>query len=190
MKTKRQLQKMTADEVVDYLLTNYKWHKLKYSTKHPHKLSYLDTFEIAGFTITKDTFCFYDDDYNGGAVVTLYIKNIKTGEEDTVAKDKGEKLLCTLKKSHEKRELFQEKFRRRIRDAIPIVLGFTIPVILLLCCHYCSNRGQARKNNQQNAKIDSKNDGLQTCTVPYEKVAKLYNVAQQAKSVYNSIKTK
>ena len=95
MKTRKQLRKMSADAVVDYLLNNHQWHRLKfYDDRSGHYM-----FKIAGFKLTQHhTISAYGGRYgdNYCSYTSYTLVDTKTGKGLSITKSQGERLYDTF----------------------------------------------------------------------------------------------
>ena len=156
MKTKRQLQKMPAGEVVDYLIKNHRWHRLKHTTTYRRRYS-KDIFEIAGFQLVWTVIGGADE--TEGYAASHEIINLKTGQESPVEKHKFLKLIEALEKTKETRETNRKNRINTITNLIPIVVPVAIFGGVVAMCYYYDKKAK-QQTPKQTEEVYQKNDSL------------------------------
>lgn len=138
MKTKRQLQKMNAKEVVDYLLTNHRCHKLKHR-ETSRRRCYVDIYEIAGFELARKFVEPADEWEDGAPSVYWSVKNLKTEQTDNVSNQDIERLYNIftkrLEKGQQRVKIFRNILVNKVVPALPLAL-FIAFGCFLGCNHY------------------------------------------------------
>ncbi len=95
VKPTAQLQSMSVDDVIKYLLINHDLHKVTKTDSFCGRRSDSITVQIAGFSIY---YYSHADDWDFESV-ELIMKNLKTGQEENIAGVKTAKgLVCQIRK--------------------------------------------------------------------------------------------
>ncbi|MBO4746109.1 MAG: hypothetical protein J5613_03515 [Alphaproteobacteria bacterium] len=138
MKTKKQLQEMTADEVVNYLLANHKLYRLKYREVSRRRY-YADIYQIAGFELAREVVEPADEWEDDGLSIYWSIKNLKTGKKERISNQDGERLYnifnTCLKKRQQRCKNFHNIMVNKVVPALPIAL-FAALAGFLMYNHY------------------------------------------------------